>query len=287
MQARGIKVLSLFFIDRVANYRDYDDRRQPAKGKFAEAFEEELAELAKEARYAPLEWLEGAARQAARRILRQGQGGRRFKDTRGDTQADDDAYNLIMKDKERLLVHRRAAALHLQPLGAARGLGQPERLPDLHARRDRRSAIKKRQEIGRGLRLPVDQTGVRVFDESINRLYVMANESYEDFARALQTEYEEDCGVTFGKVPSDRALLASRAVVGDQEVPIGKAEAEKVRAALVKAGMTDADGKIAPAFDPKKKDFTLGPAQGAGRYRARRHRPAVELPNRAARHERA
>ena len=61
--------------------------------------------------------------------------------------------------------------------------------------------MKKRQEIGRGLRLPVDQDGQRVFDESINKLFVMANESYEDFARALQTEYEEDCGVTFGKVP--------------------------------------------------------------------------------------
>ena len=52
--------------------------------------------------------------------------------------------------------------------------------------------MKKRQEIGRGLRLPVNQDGERVFDDSINRLYVMANESYEDFARALQTEYEED-----------------------------------------------------------------------------------------------
>jgi type III restriction enzyme len=63
-----------------------------------------------------------------------------------------------------------------------------------------KSAVKKRQEIGRGLRLPVDQNGRRVFDESVNRLYVMANESYEDFARALQTEYEEECGVTFGRL---------------------------------------------------------------------------------------
>ena len=57
MQARGIKVLSLFFIDRVANYRVYDDNGPPAKGKFAIAFEEELAELAKDAHYAPLAWL--------------------------------------------------------------------------------------------------------------------------------------------------------------------------------------------------------------------------------------
>ena len=63
------------------------------------------------------------------------------------------------------------------------------------------SATKKRQEIGRGLRLPVNQDGQRIFDEAVNKLYVVANESYEDFARALQEEYEEDCGVTFGKVP--------------------------------------------------------------------------------------
>jgi type III restriction enzyme len=73
-----------------------------------------------------------------------------------------------------------------------------------------KSVIKKRQEIGRGLRLPVDQDGKRVFDEAINKLYVMANESYEDFARALQTEYEEDCGVTFGKVPVTSLARAGR-----------------------------------------------------------------------------
>ena len=64
-----------------------------------------------------------------------------------------------------------------------------------------RSVMKKRQEIGRGLRLPVNQNGERVFDENVNKLLVVANESYEDFARKLQTEYEDDCGVTFGKVP--------------------------------------------------------------------------------------
>ena len=57
VRARGIKVLSLFFIDRVANYRDYDEAGQPVKGKFAEAFEAELAELAQEERYRELDWL--------------------------------------------------------------------------------------------------------------------------------------------------------------------------------------------------------------------------------------
>ena len=62
------------------------------------------------------------------------------------------------------------------------------------------SIEKKRQEIGRGLRLPVNETGERVHDETVNRLTVIANESYEDFARTLQTEFEEDFGIRFGKV---------------------------------------------------------------------------------------
>jgi type III restriction enzyme len=118
------------------------------------------------------------------------------------------------------------------------------------------SGIKKRQEIGRGLRLPVDKDGMRVFDESVNRLYVMANESYEDFARALQTEYEEDCGVTFGKVPLAALARITRAVDG-AETSIGKAAGEAIRAALVDQKMLDSDGRIGSAFEPTKPGFTL------------------------------
>jgi type III restriction enzyme len=118
------------------------------------------------------------------------------------------------------------------------------------------SGIKKRQEIGRGLRLPVDKDGMRVFDESVNRLYVMANESYEDFARALQTEYEEDCGVTFGKVPLAALARITRAVDG-VETPIGKVAGEAIRTALVDQKMLDSEGRIGSAFDPKKPGFAL------------------------------
>lgn len=254
VQARGIKVLSLFFIDRVANYRTYDDNGA-VKGKFAEAFEAELAELAKDALYAPLAWLKEPVDRLHDGYFAKDKSGS-FKDTRGDTQADDDAYNLIMKDKERLLDPVEPLRFIFSHSALREGWDNPN-VFQICTLATSTSAIKKRQEIGRGLRLPVDRTGVRVFDETINRLYVMANESYEDFARALQTEYEQDCGVTFGKVPLTAIARITR-VVGDQEVQIGKAEAEKVRAALVTAGMTDAEGKIAPAFDPKKKDFKLG-----------------------------
>ena len=123
-----------------------------------------------------------------------------LKDTRGDTQADDEVYNLIMKDKERLLSLEEPLRFIFSHSALREGWDNPN-VFQICTLNETKSAMKKRQEIGRGLRLPVDQNGVRVFDESVNKLYVMANESYEDFARALQTEYEEDCGVTFGKVP--------------------------------------------------------------------------------------
>ena len=106
------------------------------------------------------------------------------------------------------------------------------------------------------MRLPVDQNGVRVFDESVNKLYVMANESYDDFARALQTEYEDDCGVTFGKVPITALAKLTRVVDGAEQA-IGREAAEAIRAALVQQSMLDGDCRIQPAFDPKRKDFKL------------------------------
>jgi type III restriction enzyme len=102
VRARGIKVLSLFFIDRVANYRGYDPAGCPVKGKFAEACEVELAALATEARYAALEWLKQPMDTLHNGYFAQDRKGV-LKDTRGDTQADDEVYNLIMKEKERLL----------------------------------------------------------------------------------------------------------------------------------------------------------------------------------------
>ncbi len=107
-----------------------------------------------------------------------------------------------------------------------------------------------------GLRLPVNQDGQRVFDENVNKLYVVANESYEDFARALQEEYEEDCGVTFGKVPI-QAFAKIAAVVDGQEQLLGRDESNGVWNALVKTGILAADGKLQPSFDPTRTGFAL------------------------------
>jgi type III restriction enzyme len=160
-----------------------------------------------------------------------------------------------MKDKERLLSLDEPLRFIFSHSALREGWDNPN-VFQICTLNETKSAVKKRQEIGRGLRLPVDQNGLRVFDESVNKLYVMANVSYEDFARALQTEYEQDCGVTFGKVPFT-ALIKLTRIVDGVEQPIGREVAEAIRAALVEQKMLDPYGRIQPVFDPKRRDFKL------------------------------
>ena len=251
---RGIKVLSLFFVDRVANYRDYDATGRPVKGKFSLAFEEALAELAQDPRYRALDWLHQPLEKLHDGYFAQDKKGV-FKDTRGDTQADDEVYNKIMRNKEQLLSMDEPLRFIFSHSALREGWDNPN-VFQICTLNETQSVMKKRQEIGRGLRLPVDQNGLRVRDESINKLYVMANESYEEFAKKLQEEYEEDCGVTFGKVPLT-ALAKLTRVVDGQEIPLGRQAAEELRSALVQQKMLDADGRIQPAFDPRRPDFQL------------------------------
>jgi type III restriction enzyme len=254
VRARGIKVLSLFFVDRVANYRDYDANGRPVKGKFALEFEEALTELAQEPRYAGLEWLRQPIEKLHDGYFAQDKKGA-YKDTRGDTQADDEVYNKIMRNKEQLLSNDEPLCFIFSHSALREGWDNPN-VFQICTLNETQSAMKKRQEIGRGLRLPVDQNGLRVRDESINKLYVMANESYEEFAKKLQEEYEEDCGVTFGKVPLT-ALAKIIHVVDGLEKPIGRETAEELRSALVAQKMLDVDGRIQPAFDPQRPGFEL------------------------------
>jgi type III restriction enzyme len=262
VRERGLKVLSLFFIDKVANYRDYDDDGNPVQGKFAQVIEEELAAFANDPRFASLEWLKLPVGQlhngyfsGDRKKRKDGTEETIWKDTRGSTALDDDTYNLIMKEKERLLDMSEPLRFIFSHSALREGWDNPN-VFQICTLNETQSTMKKRQEIGRGLRLPVDQTGARVFDDSINKLYVMANESYEAFAKALQTEYEEDCGVTFGKVPI-MALAKLTRVTDDEEKPIGRVEAEALLDLLVEQKMIDVQGRIQKAFDPRNPDFKL------------------------------
>ncbi len=189
----GIKVLSLFFIDKVKNYRDYDEAGNAVKGKFALWFEE----LYKQ------EFEKPVNRVMERHLAEEVHNGYfsadskgKVKDTSGETQADDDTYRLIMQEKERLLDLETPLRFIFSHTALREGWDNPN-VFQICTLNETRSELKKRQEIGRGLRLCVNQQGLRVRDKGINRLTVVANERYEDFARALQNEITDDFGVDF------------------------------------------------------------------------------------------
>jgi len=200
LKISGIKVLSLFFIDRVANYRDYDASGNIIKGKFAEWFEEIFSIYQK--KYPSL--IDYEINKVHNGYFAQDKTGK-YKDSKsGESKEDDDTYHLIMKDKERLLDINEPLRFIFSHSALREGWDNPN-VFQICTLNETNSEIKKRQEIGRGLRLCVDQTGIRVRDKNINRLTVFANESYEDFARKLQKEIEEDCGVNFtGRIKDKR-----------------------------------------------------------------------------------
>lgn len=197
----GIKVLSLFFIDRVANYRSYDEKGNVLYGKFAKWFEEIYYELIQQPVFQSLN--KYSIGQIHNGYFSQDKKGH-IKDTNGETQADNDTYNLIMKDKETLLDMSNPLRFIFSHTALREGWDNPN-VFQICTLNETKSEIKKRQEIGRGLRLAVNQEGIRVRDRNINRLTVVANESYNDFAKALQTELQEDCGVDFtGRIKPKR-----------------------------------------------------------------------------------
>ena len=174
----GIKVLSLFFIDKVANYRN--------NGKFYQWFEEIYRELTDKD---PSGVHDGYFSEDKKGV---------WKDTNGTTQADNKAYNLIMRNKESLLSLGNPLRFIFSHSALREGWDNPN-VFQICTLNDTHSEIKKRQEIGRGLRLPVNQMGIRNYDRDKNILTVIPNESYEVFAKKLQWEIEEDCGVPFDK----------------------------------------------------------------------------------------
>jgi type III restriction enzyme len=190
---KGIKVLSLFFIDKVKNYREYDANGNQAKGKFAGWFEDIYQKEAAKPAYSGL--LPYAVDDVHNGYFSQDSKGR-VKDTEGESQADYDTYKLIMQDKEKLLDPETPLRFIFSHSALREGWDNPN-VFQICTLNETKSEIKKRQEIGRGLRLPVNQNGDRIFDRNINKLTVVANERYEDFAKALQKEIQEDCGVDF------------------------------------------------------------------------------------------
>ena len=252
VKEKGIKVLSLFFIDRVANYRSYDEQGNPVKGKIALWFEEYFNELIQKPRYKdllkfPLEKLHDGYFAADKKGI--------LKDTSGDTLADENVYNKIMKNKEQLLSLEEPLRFIFSHSALREGWDSPN-VFQICTLNETKSEMKKRQEIGRGLRLPVNQQGERIFDETINRLTVIANESYEDFARKLQTEIEEDFNIHFGAV-NKNAFAKIIQVIHGKETTLGDEKSQKIWGELKQQGYINEDGQIQPKFNPSDKYFEV------------------------------
>jgi type III restriction enzyme len=191
----GIKVLSVLFIDRVANYRTYGEDGSPGKGKFALWFEEIFEQYRAKPEFAGLFPFDAV--QAHNGYFSQDKQGH-FKDsTEKGSQDDNDTYALIMSKKEELLDPAVPLRFIFSHSALREGWDNPN-VFQICTLAETSSELKKRQEIGRGLRLAVNDKGERIFDRGINRLTIVANESFEDFARALQTEMEEQ-GIAFKK----------------------------------------------------------------------------------------
>ena len=190
-KALGVKVLSLFFIDRVANYRTIDG----TKGKFATWFEEIFKKYSMKPEFKGV--IPFKTEEIHNGYFAQDKKGA-FKDSseNRDTSFDDAVYHLIMKDKERLLDNNEPLRFIFSHSALREGWDNPN-VFQICTLNETKSELKKRQEIGRGLRLSVDNIGERIFDKNINKLTVIANESYEEFAEKLQKEIEDDCGVEF------------------------------------------------------------------------------------------
>ena len=231
---KGIKVLSLFFIDKVDKYRHEDG----TDGIYAKMFEECYLELMAKEKYAPLqEKFTADVSKVHDGYFSQDKKGR-LKDTKGDTQADDDTYNTIMRDKEWLLSFECPLRFIFSHSALKEGWDNPN-VFQVCTLIEQKSTFTCRQKIGRGLRLCVNQDGERIEDKNINILHVMANESFAEFAENLQKEIEDETGVKFGVLQLDLFSGITYSETVQREHTIDKEEAHELVQSWLENGTID------------------------------------------------
>ena len=268
----GIKTLSLFFVDEVANYKSYDENGNVVKGVFWKIFEEEYNHILNEkmplfnnkyqaylCRFNASEVHEGYFS-----IDKKGHVvDSRLK--RGETISDDiSAYDLILKNKERLLSFEEPVRFIFSHSALREGWDNPN-IFQICTLRHANSAIAKRQEVGRGLRLCVDQQGNRMDYETlgenvqdINKLTVVANESYSTFVDSLQKETREDLRERPTK--ADEAYFEGKMVdINGEKHTITKPEAAAIYAYLWGNEYVDDAGRITDNYKSAAKNHTLVP----------------------------
>ncbi len=259
---QGIKVLSLFFIDKVDFYRQYNDAGEAVKGKYALMFEQEYARLARNPTYQSLfteidlAVAPGEVHDGYFSVDKKGTWTDTAENNQGNRDNAERAYNLIMKDKERLLSFETPLKFIFSHSALREGWDSPNVFQICNLR-EMSTERERRQTIGRGLRLAVNQKGERLRGFAINTLTVVANESYESFAENLQREIEQDTGIRFGIVESHQ--FAPLAVVGADGQPqaMGVDLSKQLWEHLKDAGLIGGRGKVLDTLRKALKEGTL------------------------------
>ncbi|MCW2162890.1 type III restriction enzyme [Microbacterium hydrothermale] len=273
--AQGIKTLSLFFIDEVAKYRDYE--REDTLGEYARVFEEEYeAVLADYLRELDLDEAAERYRDHVQAIpVRSTHEGyfsidkktRQFVDgkiaARGDFagQSDDvDAYDLILKDKEKLLSFEEPVRFIWSHSALREGWDNPNVFV-MGMLKKSDNTTTRRQEIGRGLRLSVDQHGERMDNpvtvHDINELTVVTDESYTDFVTALQKEIIESLSARPRKASADY-FVGKPITLGDGSTSaLEKTVAQALYFHLIKNDYIDESGLVTQAYKDARAEGTL------------------------------
>lgn len=269
---QGIKTLSLFFIDEVANYKGYDEQGEVVKGDLWKIFEEEYMLYLND----HLSLFEDDYQRYLKRfsasevhngyfsIDKKGHAVNSAVSRGEDTSNDISAYDLILKNKERLLSFEEPTRFIFSHSALREGWDNPN-VFQICTLRHANSNTAKRQEVGRGLRICVDQQGVRMDKEllgdavhDINRLTVIANESYSTFAAALQNE-TRDALRERPSVANVAYFEGRKFKIGEEEHVISQMEASAIINYLYENDYVDDKGNIQQSYHEDLRNGTLAP----------------------------
>ena len=260
--SRGVKVLSLFFIDSVEHYRKYDADNNPVKGKYALMFEEEYRRCIKDPQYqtlfkdVDLTTEPSEVHNGYFSIDKKGGWTETAENNQGSRDNAERAYNLIMKEKEKLLGFETKLKFIFSHSALREGWDNPN-VFQICTLREIGTERERRQTIGRGLRLCVNQQGERLRGFDLNTLTVIATESYEQFADNLQKEIEEDTGIRFGIVEKHQFAAIPVKDAAGKLIPLGVEQSEAIWSHLKESGFVDAKGKVQDSLKKALKDGTL------------------------------
>jgi type III restriction enzyme len=266
---QGVKVLTLFFIDEVAKYRDYAQADE--KGEYARIFEEEYTQYLNEMldldETAYVKYLKGIAADKThsgyfsidKKSKRQVDSDVAARGENAGLSDDVDAYDLILKDKERLLSLAEPVRFIFSHSALREGWDNPNVFV-ICALKHSDNTISRRQEVGRGLRLSVNQTGDRMDHPAIvhdvNVLTVVASESYKDFVSALQKDISDSLSAR-PKTANEEYFTGKVLKTATGDVTVTPQLAKQIYRYLVKNDYTDDADGIAGAYHDAKKAGTL------------------------------